>query len=199
MLLLQCLALAGRLGQRIAHFLQALVAVLQLLLHFVQPARQVLRLRLGHLQGLVHGLLLRPHGRLAPRHLLLLLLQLGLRGLRRFLARLQRGAGGLHGGFLGSVPKLLRQALNGIGHGRGQQLALPCRHAQALAQGGKPGLQHRADGIWRASADLLAHALDGRPQALGDQGVCRGPDIGFLHAAGGCFLHIVNYFPDYQR
>jgi hypothetical protein len=43
---------------------------------------------------------------------------------------------------------------------------------QAGTQRGKPGFQHGADGIGRATANVLAHALDRGTQTLGDQGVC---------------------------
>jgi hypothetical protein len=48
---------------------------------------------------------------------------------------------------------------------------------QALAERGKPALEHRADGIGRAAADLLAHALDRRARALVKQ-----------HIGGRCLM-----------
>jgi len=65
-----------------------------------------------------------------------------------------------------------------------------CPPLEAPSERGEPALQHGADGIGRAAADLLAHALDGGPQPLGQQLVSRGPHLGLLDTSRALEFHV---------
>ncbi len=113
------------------------------------------------------------------RQRLALQIQLTLRGLRPLDLNL-----------IGLAPGDIPEALGGLHDGQGQLLGFAVGQArprpsslQALAERGKPALEHRADGVGRTAADLLAHPLDRGAQALAQEDIGGFPDLRLLDAA----------------